>query len=232
MQLILLKQLKTPPCFKAPKQQKQFMRFFKHGDSLALVIPDFLKTKAGIKEGDEYEWVEVEKGLFALASKEFIREHVRGKLASLISAQQISQINQLSQTSQPTALKTPPARTTPASTTPVNNYLLETLNKKGFLVVANENEVKALTQAVEKDVKNGAVLGVRGFDKKYYLCTRAFLEEQTPKVLKILSAKDASAEEAAQALKQPLDATLSLIQVLKEQGEILEKKRGMYAAVK
>ena len=38
------------------------MRFFKHGDTLAIVIPDKLRKSSEIKEEDDFEFFEIEKG--------------------------------------------------------------------------------------------------------------------------------------------------------------------------
>ena len=50
------------------------MRVFKHGDAIAIVIPDSLAKKSSLREGEELEFFEVEPRVFILASKQKIAE--------------------------------------------------------------------------------------------------------------------------------------------------------------
>lgn len=62
------------------------MRLFKHGDSLAVVIPQSLCSKLRLKENSELEFFEVEPGLLILASKEYIEKKLKKTVESLVIA--------------------------------------------------------------------------------------------------------------------------------------------------
>ena len=50
------------------------MKFFKHGDGVAVVLPEPLQKASQVKEGDEYEFFQIEPGVFLLLSKARIEE--------------------------------------------------------------------------------------------------------------------------------------------------------------
>ncbi|MFH0713251.1 MAG: AbrB/MazE/SpoVT family DNA-binding domain-containing protein [Candidatus Micrarchaeota archaeon] len=60
------------------------MRLFKHGDSLAIVVPDAICKKLNLKENTELEFFEVENGLFVAATKEYIAEKLKKTIAPLL----------------------------------------------------------------------------------------------------------------------------------------------------
>ncbi|MFH0834753.1 MAG: hypothetical protein V1881_00210 [Candidatus Micrarchaeota archaeon] len=179
------------------------MRFFKHGDVLAIALPESLRKTAGVQEGDDYEFFEIQKGTFALVGKK--------ELASKLPAG---------------------ALTAQATTAPEQNPQLAALEKTGFLVVETELEAKRLSKELEPQVKGHSVLGVRGFDKKYYIATRAFLAEAGEKVQKALLKGELTLGQTCVATKMPSDACVAALSILKEEGEIFEKRKGYYAIVR
>jgi hypothetical protein len=76
------------------------------------------------------------------------------------------------------------------------------------------------------------VRGVRGFDKKYYIATQSYLQELSPRIRKILSERPLAVGAIAAAAKADADGVLAALYVLKEEGEVIEKKRGIFALVK
>ncbi|PIO06246.1 hypothetical protein COT29_01995 [Candidatus Micrarchaeota archaeon CG08_land_8_20_14_0_20_59_11] len=177
------------------------MRFFRHGDVLAIAIPESLRKTAGVQDGDDYEFFEIQKGVFALVGKK--------ELASKF-----------------------PAGALAAQATAAPNPQLAALEKTGFLVVETELEAKRLSKELEPQVKGHSVMGVRGFDKKYYIATRTFLAEAGEKVQKALLKGEMTLGQACVATKMPQDACVAALSILKEEGEIFEKRKGYYALVR
>ncbi|MFH1779734.1 MAG: hypothetical protein ABH803_01145 [Candidatus Micrarchaeota archaeon] len=105
------------------------------------------------------------------------------------------------------------------------------LNATGFMVFEDEAAVKKLSDSLEKEIKAGLVKGFRSFDKRYFIVSKSFLDENYPKVLSALKTKELSLTEISEKIKLPRDATECLLGVLKEEGEVIEKKRGLYKLV-
>ncbi|VVB67913.1 Uncharacterised protein [Candidatus Norongarragalina meridionalis] len=182
------------------------MRFFKHGDVLAIAIPESLRKTAAVQEGDDYEFFEIQKGVFALVGKK--------ELASKLPAGAM------------------PSASAQAAAAPAQNPQLAALEKTGFLVVETELEAKRLSKELEPQVKGHSVLGVRGFDKKYYIATRAFLAEAGERVQKALLKGELTLGQTCVATKMNQDACVAALSILKEEGEIFEKRKGYYAIVR
>jgi hypothetical protein len=86
---------------------------------------------------------------------------------------------------------------------------------------------------LESDVKMGRVLGIRGFDKKYYVVTREFYDALSKKLLKALSGKkEENVVALSESLKAPQEACIAVLYLMKEEGEVIERKRGFFTLVK
>ncbi|MFH1247371.1 MAG: AbrB/MazE/SpoVT family DNA-binding domain-containing protein [Candidatus Micrarchaeota archaeon] len=60
------------------------MRLFKHGDSLAIVVPEAICKKVNLAENSELEFFEVEPGLVVLASRDYIQNKLKKVIEPLI----------------------------------------------------------------------------------------------------------------------------------------------------
>ena len=199
------------------------MRFFKHGDVLAITIPESVRKKFDVKDGDDYDFVEIERGLFALITKEKGIDVIKQKIMEKTKGTPLA--------IQPPKLAQVTKSFIPASQLPKTNYR-QALLAKGFLVLENEDQAKGASIEMEKDIKTGEVRGVRSFDKKFYLSTKQFLETNGPNLEKILAKQDANASDVAKEAKLTTEATLTVLYLLKEEGELIEKKRGFFSLVK
>ncbi|MEW5955606.1 MAG: hypothetical protein AB1626_03665 [Candidatus Micrarchaeota archaeon] len=199
------------------------MRFFRHGDCLAIVLPEPLRKSSGVQENDDYEFFEVEQGAFVLVSKARLADEAKKSVFASLCAKSVGQPTQLQEPVRQNPLPRPVARPqTPAA-------LIES---KGFLVIENEADAKNLSKAVEREIKEGLVRGVRGFDKRFYVVSTRFLKAMAQKLGPVLSGEPLTSAQAAQAASCDEAACNAVLQVLKEDGDVLEKKRGYFIAVK
>lgn len=197
------------------------MRFFKHGEALAIVVPEQLRAKAGLKEGDEFEWLDVGEGVFVLATKEFLSNEIKRIVLPEIKSR-------LFASPQPASSAT----TASGDATVAAGFWKKKLFEKGFLVLGTEQEAKEASAELAQEIRKRAVLGARGFDKKYYVCSRQFFENALLRIKKAIGDGEKTAGEISSASKLPFDAALVIITLLKEEGELIEKKRGSYALVR
>lgn len=194
------------------------MRFFRHGDVLAIALPESLRKKMGIREEDEYDFFEVEDGLVALVKKE--------KLPAILKEKTDMALRQVAQ-------KTSEAGSVAVQQGPNfrSSMAQPAWAASGFTVLEDESSAKALSQQFESLIKSGHIRGVRGFDKKFYLATSAYYETTCAKILAALKEKGKTAETLSADLKVPLSGCLTVLYLLKEEGEVLEKKRGEFSRV-
>jgi len=104
------------------------------------------------------------------------------------------------------------------------------LVRQGYLVVLDRNEARALSEKLAQDMKSGAVLGVKAFDGKFYIVTRTYLTKAQAAIMAVLKENMDASGIAAAAKLEPAGC-LAALYVLADGGEIIEKKRGIFAPV-
>ncbi len=206
------------------------MRFFKHGDSLAIVLPEKARKSSSVTENDEFEFLELEPGVFILVSESKLKEKL--KRSALLEL--------LKKTSPALAPPSSPNAPIPSHSSPVpapgfggamGASERKALERDGFLVVDNEAQARVLSQALERDIKSGDVIGVRAFDKKFYIVTSAFHAKLSALLLPLLKQGDASPAELATQLKLPEPAVIAVLQVMKDAGDVIEKRKGLFKLI-
>ena len=114
--------------------------------------------------------------------------------------------------------------TTTASQPPAHDPLA-----KGYLVLENEGDARALSSALGEKIKTGDASGLRAFDRKYYFIKKSFAEEWQPKIQALLEKGDKTAEEVAREIGLNVEGCRALLLHMSEGGELLEKSKGKFA---
>jgi bifunctional DNA-binding transcriptional regulator/antitoxin component of YhaV-PrlF toxin-antitoxin module len=102
------------------------------------------------------------------------------------------------------------------------------LEREGFLVLANENEARMLNEKLKSFKKK--VHGIRGFDKRYYIVTDDSFSEVSRRLMLLLG-RDRALDELSKELKAKEGLCKAVIEILREEGTVIEKRRGVYAKV-
>ncbi|HIH21015.1 TPA: hypothetical protein HA244_07150 [Candidatus Micrarchaeota archaeon] len=198
------------------------MRVFKHGDALAIVIPQSMVDSSSLHDGEDLDFIQVEPGVFALMRKEKTAELARDKL------QGVSKNPAENAPVKPsTTVGSTPAPT--AASSGLNSFFKRELEQKGFVVVFGEQKAQEVSHDLADEVKKRNVFGVRGFDKNFYLATREFLEVNSAKILKALKDGPLAMPALVEKTKIPEDGAKTVLSLLMEEGEVIEKKKGVFA---
>jgi len=104
------------------------------------------------------------------------------------------------------------------------------LHTQGFMIIADKNEARILSERLADDMKRGNALGVKGFDGKFYIVTRDYFTKSQAAILAILK-EDMNADAIAIATKLNPDGCRAVLRIMSENGDVLEKRRGIFAAV-
>lgn len=103
------------------------------------------------------------------------------------------------------------------------------LEKDGFLATTNLERAKILSAEHKERIEDGELRGIKSFEGTYYLIDNDLLTNYTNKVINEFN-KTQKIELVN--LAQNLDASIELIKIviefLKEDGEIIERKKGTY----
>ncbi|MFH1785560.1 MAG: hypothetical protein ABH842_03960 [Candidatus Micrarchaeota archaeon] len=104
------------------------------------------------------------------------------------------------------------------------------LNSRGFLIVNDKREAHTLSEKLSQEMKKGAFLGVKGFDNKFYIVSRDYFTSARVRIIDFLK-QDSDIQSIVSTTKLDSDGCNAVLKIMAENGEIIEKKRGLYASV-
>jgi antitoxin component of MazEF toxin-antitoxin module len=108
---------------------------------------------------------------------------------------------------------------------------VELLESQGYLVLMNEPEASQLSVALEETIRRGIVVGIRAFNKRFYIALRSFVTKNAPKILKAIGPKGTPVSEISKATAIPEDGVRTVLYILSENGEVTELKRDFFKLV-
>ncbi len=188
------------------------MRLFKHGDTLAVVIPENLRKKFNLKENQDFEFFELEDGVLVMFNRETLAKQVKNK--TLLDLARLAGSGFGTAGSAASA-----APSTPAIALP------------NLMVFANEIEAKEASRKFSQELKRGDLIGVTGTDKKVYVLSSAFYSTIAAKLAPLLE-KEKTLLELCKESNLPQKDVFPVLQAMKDKGDAIEKKKGVYLAVK
>ena len=103
--------------------------------------------------------------------------------------------------------------------------LIEKLVKDGCIVVEDQGQMKVLNDKIRNEKL--AVRGIRAFDKRYYIMSQEKLSEVEDRLEKILT-KEKMLKAISSELGLSEDLCRAAIEILREDGKIIEKKKNYY----
>ncbi len=116
-----------------------------------------------------------------------------------------------------------------AKNKPIEDYCLET---DGFLVCKNDERAKALSSQFKQEIEEGKIKGIKNFEGAFYIIEETLYGKYRSNVL---SAIKASGETTLQKLAERVGISALLAKIvcefLKDEGEIIEKRKELFKAV-
>lgn len=101
-----------------------------------------------------------------------------------------------------------------------------------FASVSSEQQARELNDAHWKELKDGELKGIKDFDNTYYIIDSESLAECEGLIIEELKkAKQAGIEELSKSTGIAQEMIRGVCAFLKEEGEVLEKKRGVYTYI-
>lgn len=116
----------------------------------------------------------------------------------------------------------------PAEADPSPSYAL--LTSQGYLVIKDRKDAAALSEMLKTDMRSGAVVGTKGFDGSFYVVTRDYFSRASKVILAAL-AEEADVGTIASACRLDSAGVRAVLQQLAESGDVIEKRKGVFAAV-
>ena len=228
------------------------MRVFKHGDALAVVIPPAIKASSQVAENDEFEFFELEPGIVVLVNKAKLSAIVKEKATTLLLKKAMDAPTSPASSSADSTYTPVVAATTAqpfarkqnsysgsvpqfvsaaelAKSAPVANKSIDAILGGNGYAILDEAAAKIASKELESFLSHGDVYGAKGFDNKFYVISREQFEPLAEKIVgRITRGTEIVPEKAAEALKEDPVKVACALHVLKERGDALEKKRGIF----
>ncbi len=104
------------------------------------------------------------------------------------------------------------------------------LNSRGYIIITDKREAYMLSEQLNGQMKSGAVVGVKGFDNKFYVVTRDYFSASEAKIAQALK-EEMDAPSVAAATKLDPEGCIAVLRLMAENGEIIEKKKGVFAPI-
>ncbi|MBN1940877.1 MAG: hypothetical protein JW772_01710 [Candidatus Diapherotrites archaeon] len=112
---------------------------------------------------------------------------------------------------------------------PLKEYSLE---KDGIMVCTTKAEATMASMRLQDAIKKGEIQGIKSFDSNYYIIENSLLEKYRQLVAgTIASQKTISLNEIAEKTNISVILAKIVCEFLKEDGEIIEKKEGLFQYV-
>lgn len=120
---------------------------------------------------------------------------------------------------------------TPSAPIKIENANVTQLETEGFIVLPTEVEASSLSVALEDSIRSGKVLGIRAFNKKFYIVLRAFFEKNSGKVIKELKEGPKSVSELVKDTGLNEDGIRAMLYLLSEQGDVSERRKDTFTLI-
>lgn len=106
-----------------------------------------------------------------------------------------------------------------------------TFKKDGFMVVKNENLARELSDQYYDLIKAGKMQGTRGFDGLFYIVYSDLYNKHSGKILSTLKTGACNTDELAEKLKIDKNLAKAVCELLREKGDLMEKRKNVYCVV-
>lgn len=104
------------------------------------------------------------------------------------------------------------------------------LRNRGFLTLKDKGEAMRLSQKLNPEMKKGDVIGIKGFDGRFYVVTREYLEKSEKTVNSVLK-EGMDVQSIAEAAKMDPEGCSAVMKIMAEKGDVLEKKKGIFSPI-
>ena len=102
---------------------------------------------------------------------------------------------------------------------------------EGYVVFENTGMASQFSEQLRRQGKSTSVIGIKGFDGKFYAVSKGYFSKNAPALLAALEKQARTPETLAKQCNLPLPACHALLHILSEQGDVVEKRKGLFVSV-
>ncbi len=106
------------------------------------------------------------------------------------------------------------------------------LEKNSFTVLSSEEEAKRICEEMKEQIRRKEILGTKSFDGDYFVIKSALYDKHSPAVLNLIKNNSPiTLSELSEKLRLDRQLVKVICEFLREEGEITEKRKEIYAYV-
>ncbi len=108
------------------------------------------------------------------------------------------------------------------------NFYLQRLETDGYLVINSDTEAAAASASLEDSIRRGSVVGIRAFNKKFYVATKAFIAKSLPKIGKMIGSKGVSVADISKETGMDQDGVRAVLYIMADNGDVTEVRKDVF----
>jgi len=102
---------------------------------------------------------------------------------------------------------------------------------KGFFIFEDANQANEFAKRNREKIEHEEIIGIKGFNNRFYFFANTYYNEKKKNILDSLTQEGSSLELLSSKIEINEDIIRGLIELLKEEGLIFERTRGMFFKV-
>ena len=154
--------------------------------------------------------IRLEDGLYLVGTDEKVRDTVKRQVVYLLSRKK-KDVREDSERRRKKIIKAP-----------------EVVERGGYWVFDTEQEAAAFSRRHAEEFQAGYILGIRGFDGKYYAVRRSLYDSLLPRILSLVRESPRTVEEISTILKKDKNLVKAILELAREEGIVVERSGGVY----
>jgi hypothetical protein len=107
----------------------------------------------------------------------------------------------------------------------------EQLEKNGYAIVEDERNAEELCKKLDREIRSGDIIGTRGFDKRFYVAKRSWFTSMFERVRQSMRKGANNIADISREVKIGEPACAVILEIMKDKGDAIEKRRGCYGLV-
>ncbi len=193
-------------------------------------------------EKENAKFFEIDAKILGLLKVKGLSERVEGNFEKLLNKEELERLKELvkegkvipfklNESYKKAVYKLPEPKRKESESIEAKDKAIEeySMENDGFLIVKNEERAKRISQDFSEKIKAGEIKGIKSFDGNYYIIENSLIEKYRGRVIKEAKEKKSiSLNEISSALGVSKTLSRILCEFLKEDGELIEKKRELF----
>jgi len=101
------------------------------------------------------------------------------------------------------------------------------IHSKGFFIFEDSNSATKFAYSIKEDIEQEKVKGIKGFNNRFYFFSTTYYTRMKDKIISLLESPQ-TLNQLAEGLELNEDIIKGILELLKEDGLIFEKKKDLF----